>query len=344
MSTRAKAVIIGLVVVLVAGGVYFAFANKEDLPVIGDALAAPKCPLTGEEPRKEDALDRPAVAVKVENAPIAYPLSGLEDADLVYEELVEGGVTRFMAIYHCGDTPQAGPIRSARLVDPSIMMPTTRILAFSGGNEAVVNSLAENDIVQVDETNAGDAMQRVPREGLASEHTLFGNSAKLRKVGQKEFDEPPKSELHFGNIDDNGSTRPAGNVTINFSPATTVTYEFNGERYARSQAGTPFESEGHGQVGVENVIVEEHTVNLSAIVDVTGTPSIEIADETGSGKATLFRDGRAIRGRWEREDVQDPVVFKTKEGDDMVLAPGAVWIHLVPNARGEVEGSFDFSK
>ena len=109
MSTRVKAVIIGLVVLLVAGGAYFAFANKEDLPVIGDALAPPECPLTGEEPRKEDVIDRPAVAVKIENAPIAYPLSGLEDADLVYEELVEGGVTRFMAIYHCGDTPQAGP-------------------------------------------------------------------------------------------------------------------------------------------------------------------------------------------------------------------------------------------
>jgi hypothetical protein len=224
------------------------------------------------------------------------------------------------------------------------MMPTTRILAFSGANEAVLNNLTENDVVQVDETNAGNAMQRVPREGLASEHTLFGNSGRLRKIGQKEFSEAPRSELRFGPIDDNGRTRPAGNVTINFSTSTTVSYEFNGERYARSQGGAPFESEGHGQVGVENVIVEEHTVNLSDIVDVTGTPSIEIADETGSGKATLFRNGRAIRGQWEREDVQDPVLFKTKEGDDMVLAPGAVWIHLVPNSRGEVEGSFDFGR
>jgi hypothetical protein len=344
LSTRVKAAIIGLVVVLVAGGVYVAFANKEDLPVIGDALAPPKCPLTGEEPRREEVLDRPAVAVKIENASIAYPLAGLEDADVVYEELVEGGVTRFMAIYHCGDTPKAGPIRSARLIDASIMMPTTRILGFSGANDSVLNNLAENDIVQVDETNAGNAMQRIPREGLASEHTLFGNSGRLRKVGQKDFGEPPRSELRFGSIDDNGRTRPAGNVTINFSTSTTVTYEFNGERYARSQGGAPFESEGHGQVGVENVIVEEHTVNLSEIVDVTGTPSIEIADETGSGKATLFRDGRAIRGRWEREDVEDPVVFKTREGDEMTLAPGAVWIHLVPNARGEVEGSFDFGR
>lgn len=344
MSTKVKAAIAGLVVVLVAGGVYVALADKEDIPVIGDALAPAECPLTGEEPRNEEVLDRPAVAVKIENAPIAYPLSGLEDADLVYEELVEGGVTRFMAIYHCGNTPKAGPIRSARLVDPAVMLSTTRILAFSGGNQAVLDHLAENDIVQVDETNAGNAMQRVPREGLASEHTLYGHSGRLREIGQEEFGDPPPAELDFGSIEDNGRTRPARNVTITFSSSTTVSYEFNGERYARSQAGASFESEGHGQVGVENVIVEEHTVNLSDIVDVTGTPSVEIADETGSGRATLFRDGRAIRGTWERDNVDDPVVFKTREGDDMVLAPGAVWIHLVPNAQSEVEGSFDFGR
>ena len=103
------------------------------------------------------------------------------------------------------------------------MGPTTRILAFSGGNEAVLNNLAENDVVQVDETNAGGAMQRVPREGLATEHTLFGNTGKLRRIGQKDFSEPPRSELKFGSIEDNGRTRPAGNVTINFSTSTTVT-------------------------------------------------------------------------------------------------------------------------
>ncbi|MGH2698955.1 MAG: DUF3048 domain-containing protein [Actinomycetota bacterium] len=344
MSTKAKAAIIGVVVLLVAGGVYVALAGREDIPVIGDALAPAKCPLTGEKPRNENLLDRPAVAVKIENAPIAYPLSGLEDADVVYEELVEGGVTRFMAIYHCTDTPQAGPIRSARLVDASIVLPTTRILAFSGGNQSVLDNLSDNDIVQVDETNAGEAMQRVSREGLASEHTLYGHSGRLRRVGQEEFGDPPRTEFKFGGIDDNGNTRAARNVTINFSSSTTASYEFNGERYARSQAGAPFESEGHGQVGVENVIVEQHTVNLSEIVDVTGTPSIEIADETGSGRATLFRDGRAMQGTWERGAVDDPVIFKTRQGDDMVFAPGAVWIHLVPNPKSEVEGSFDFGR
>ena len=346
MSTRVKAIVIGVVVVLVAGGAYFALAGKDagDLPLIGGAIEPATCPLTGEKPRNEAFLNRPGVAVKVENAPIAYPLSGLEDADIVYEELVEGGVTRFMAVYHCTDTPKAGPIRSARMVDPAIMSPTTRILAFSGGNQTVIDNLSEHDIVQVDESKAGDAMQRVPREGLSTEHTLYGNSGRLRKVGVKDFSDAPPGEFEFGALDDNGKTRAARNITINFSSSTTVTYEFNGERYARSQAGAPFELEGHGQMGVENVIVEEHTVKLSEVVDVTGTPSVDIADETGSGKATLFRDGRAIAGTWERESADDPVIFKTKSGDEMVLAEGKTWIHLVPNSKSEVEASFDFTK
>ncbi|MGH8574115.1 MAG: DUF3048 C-terminal domain-containing protein, partial [Gammaproteobacteria bacterium] len=220
----------------------------------------------------------------------------------------------------------------------------TRILAFSGGNQTVIDNLSEHDIVQVDESKAGEAMQRVPREGLSTEHTLYGNSGRLRKVGVKDFSDAPPGEFEFGALDDNGKTKAARNITITFSSSTTVTYEFNGERYARSQAGAPFELEGHGQMGVENVIIEEHTIKLSDVVDVTGTPSVDIADETGSGKATLFRDGRAIAGTWERESADDPVIFKTKSGDEMVLAEGKTWIHLVPNSKSEVEASFDFTK
>jgi hypothetical protein len=298
------------------------------------------CQLTGEKPRRDSLLERPAVAVKIENAPIAYPLSGLEDADIVYEELVEGGVTRFMAIYHCADASKAGPIRSARMVDPAIMTPTTRILAFSGANETVLNNLSEHDIVQIEENAAGDAMQRIPREGLSSEHTLYAHSGAVRKLGRKEFDDPPPTEFEFG--DAGGRGRKAGSITINFSNSTIVSYEWNGERWARSQAGAPFESENHGQIGVDNVIVEEHTVTLSEIVDVTGTPSVEIRNETGSGRAVLFRDGRAYVGRWNRDSVEDAVSFETKDGEAMALKPGKTWIHLVPDARSEVEGGFEF--
>ncbi|MDQ3878550.1 MAG: DUF3048 domain-containing protein, partial [Actinomycetota bacterium] len=88
----------------------------------------PTCQLSGLETTKSK-MHRPAVAVKVENDPAAYPLSGLDKADMVVEEPVEGGMTRFVAFFHCNDAEMVGPIRSARDTDPSIVEPITSLVA-----------------------------------------------------------------------------------------------------------------------------------------------------------------------------------------------------------------------
>jgi hypothetical protein len=132
-------------------------------------------------------------------------------------------------------------------------------------------------------------------------------------------------------------------VQIDFSAATSITYEFQGGAYLRSQAGEPFVDETGEQIAVDNVLIEEHEVNFSdTIIDVAGNPSLEIADETGSGRAVLFRDGKAVVGTWSREDLEGPVSFETKSGDTMRLTPGSTWIHLVPSQKGEVKGSFSY--
>ena len=171
MSRRSKliAAIAAGVVVIGGGAVALIFFKDQlgGLPLIGEVVSEPdECPLSGDKPNNKDLIDRPAVAVKVENAQIAYPLSGLQDAEVVYEEVVEGGVTRFMAIYHCTDSTKVGPVRSARVVDPGIMVPITQILAYSGQNAPVLKALEEADIVRIDERAAKGAMERVPREGL----------------------------------------------------------------------------------------------------------------------------------------------------------------------------------
>ncbi len=342
MSSRTKAILgIGGGIAALAVVAFFLFGGAENVPGIR-ALVEPKtCPLTGEEPDDEAILDRPAVAVKIENASVAYPLSGLEKADVVYEEAVEGGVTRFMAIYHCTDAEKAGPVRSARAVDPAIMIPTTKILAFSGANEPVMQALGESDVVIVDEDSADSAMRRVERPGISLEHTLYANTAGSRKVGQKEFDEAPSGDgFEFG--DTEGKTKKASTVQIDFSAATSITYEFQGGAYLRSQAGQPFVAETGKQISVDNVMIEEHEVNFSEIKDIAGNPSLEIADETGTGRAVLFRDGRAIVGTWTREELEGTVRFETKSGDTMLLTPGSTWIHLVPSQEGDVKGSFSY--
>jgi hypothetical protein len=189
-------------------------------------------------------------------------------------------------------------------------------------------------------------MQRIPREGLGSEHTLYGNSKLLRKTGKASFsDAPPEDMFEFSDdVADNGKTRKASDITIGFSGSTTVGYTWDGEAYLRTQYGSPFMAESGEQISVANVLIEQHDVNFSSISDVAGNPSVEIADETGTGKAVLFRNGRAVVGTWSRESLESPVVFETKSGDRMVFAPGAIWVHLVPSDAGEVKGSFSFEK
>ena len=342
MSTRTKVLAaIGGILVIGVGAFVALGKSPADVPGVGGLFGSRVCPLSGVEPKNESVLDRPAVAVKIENNPVAFPLSGLEDAEVVYEELVEGGITRFMAIYHCTDTSKAGPVRSSRVVDAAIMTPTTRILAAAGGNALVRKSLDQAGIIIIDELSAGDAMRRVPRAGITSEHTLYGDTAALRKVGAKKFDDPPPDDMfEFGDLPDGG--KKVSTITIEFSPATTVRYQRSGDSWARFQSDEEFVAESGGQIKVDNVLIEEHEVNDSKIKDIAGNPSTEIGDETGTGRAVLFRNGRAFEGRWTRESVKDAVHFETKNGEEMVFKPGSIWVELVPSDKGDRKGSFSF--
>ncbi len=283
------------------------------------------------------------MAVKVENSPAAYPLSGLEDAEVVYEEQVEGGMTRFMALFHCNDTTKVGPVRSAREVDPAIMTPVTRILASAGGNDIVREVLTTAGVVLIDENTAGEALRRVDRPGIGLEHTLYGSTRLLRGIGSKSFSAPPPAGIFaFGPM--TGKWRPARTVTVNFGLATSITYRFEDGRWWRSERGEEFVAESGAQIAVDNVVIEEHDVNNSTrIFDVAGNPSIEIADVTGSGRALVFRDGKVMLGRWVREKATDKVTYEMPSGREVNLKPGTTWVELLPSDRGDVKGSFTYS-
>lgn len=303
----------------------------------------PTCPLTGTDAPSEESAERPAVAVKVENDPVAYPLSGLDDAEVVFEELVEGGVTRFMAIYHCTDATKVGPVRSARIVDPSIMIPITRILAAAGGNDIVRKALDKAKVVILDEDTSGTAMRRIPRSGISREHTLYADTTALRKLGSRRFSDPPRATFRFGPLE--GKATRAKSIEINFGGSANVSYTWKKGQWRRFDNGSPLKAEGGGQIAVDNVVIEQHTiVNSKSVFDVAGNPSIELADETGRGKALLLRDGKAIKGRWIRKRERGPVRFLTVGGRPMVFAPGTIWVELVPDRKGEVKGSFSVSK
>lgn len=302
----------------------------------------PTCPLTGEAPDDPALLERPAVAVKIENSPLARPQSGLENADVVFEEIVEGGITRFLAVYHCNSTDKAGPVRSARFDDPKLALPFTSVLAFSGANAIVERELTDQGLRILNEDTAGGALYRDP-PGSYDVHSLYADVAQLLKLARKAKAKAPVEELFtFGDLQD--GAKKARTVTINFNASNTIQYKWEGGAWMRYEAGIAFMSAAGSQIGTANLIVMQVDVNNSPhIVDVAGNPSPDI-DLLSQGKVLVFRDGKVVKGTWKMPDIGKAPVFETKSGEPIVLAEGPVWIELVPSPKGTVKGSFSFSK
>ncbi|HYZ46740.1 MAG TPA: DUF3048 domain-containing protein [Actinomycetota bacterium] len=311
-------------------------SERKDRPA--DQKPPSVCPLTGQKFPKGVDGSRPAVAVKIENSTEARPQSGLEDADLVFEEIVEGGITRFMAIYHCGTSHRAGPVRSARFDDPKIALPFTNVIAYSGSNQIVESELKRKRMVLLNELNTeGSAFFRVP-PGSTDTHSLFVNVDKLRAQTPKRRKRQPRSGVFdFGALP--GKARKVKRVVVNFTASNAIEWRFKGGQWRRWEDGAPFLTKGGGQLAVPNLLVQQVEVNNSRkIVDAAGNPSPDIGLH-GSGKAWLLRDGRVVVGRWKVKRPGGAPRFTAKGKGSFTFAKGPIWVELVPSAKGEVKGS-----
>jgi hypothetical protein len=293
------------------------------------------------EPPSPAALERPAIALKIENAPAARPQHGLEEADLVYEEIVEGGITRFMAIYHCGTSKQAGPVRSARYDDPKIARPFTTMIAFSGANDIVETELEKRGIDAIDEDDAPGGLFRIP-PGVLEIHNLFGHVEKLRALARERNIPPPPQNYFKFDATASSDAKRVRRIKVNFHSANTIEYRWKNDAWQRYEAGQPFMTAAGEQIAVANVLIQEVEVNNSPrIFDAAGNPSPDI-DLTAGGRALLFRDGGLVKGRWISKKEGTVTVFETKDGNAFTFAPGSIWIELVPSSKGSVRGSYSF--
>jgi hypothetical protein len=298
----------------------------------------PVC-LNGDEFPKGMDGSEPAVAVKVENDPAARPQSGLDKADIVYEEIVEGGITRFMAIFHCGTAAKVGPIRSARFDDPKIALPFTNTLAYSGANSIVQKELRKRGIMSITEGMKGNPLFRSP-EGSISVHSVHADTDVLLEYVPKKADPPTFDIFERGNMPK--GAKPAKSVTVNFEDGNPIEYRAKKDLWRRYEGGSPFMAASGKQIAVPNLLIQEVRVdNSKKIVDIEGNPSPDIRLE-GKGRALLFRDGKVVRGEWKIEKEGRPPVFTTLKGDPMTFAEGPIWVELVPSRKGSVKGRIAF--
>lgn len=288
---------------------------------------APKAvsPFTGKPPLSTGDV----VAMKIDNSPLARPYHrGLNEAALMYQEMMEGGATRFLAVYSPATGNEVGPLRSIREGDIELMQQFGKLaLGASGGNTGVLATLAqaEKNGLMLDvsfDTIPGPYRKGERRKDAINFFTSPEKIAKTKPSGTK----PRDIGLRFGPLPA-GAGFPAPKASVRFSPISvvSVTYDKAGGRYAVFQDGDRMKD-----YAPTNIVVQHVQIRNTRYVDVLGNRT-PYTNTVGEGPVAVLRDGRRLSGTWRRMAPHTGTRFLDDKGRDLPLRPGPTLVLLVPS-------------
>jgi hypothetical protein len=293
----------------------------------------PREPFTGLVSTDPAKLDRPALVVKIDNAPETdvEPQVGLDKADIIFEELVEGGVTRFAALFHSRDSDMVGPIRSARNTDVDLLSQFSNpLLAWSGGNPGVSNAVRNSGSIYDIGAESGFSDLYYRERSRLEPHNLFSGTPKLYSAWS--FPQaPPKPTFAFrtANSPAIGGEPVNKGVAVNF-PSTNVIWVWNATdaQWKRTQYGHAHKDPSGRQHAVENVVILT-TAYRPSTADSRSPEAISV----GGGDAHVLIGGKLITGKWLRPDPLTGYILLDQAGKVIELNQGRTWVEL-PEAGG----------
>lgn len=284
-------------------------------------------PLTGETV-PVGALTAPSLAAKVDNHPDARPQFGLERSDLVFEELVEGGLTRYVAVWHSDVPADIGPVRSIRPMDPDIISPLGGIVAYSGGQQRFVAMMRDTNVYNAihGQADTADLMYRV--DGRPGPHDVLVRAPEL--IARHLDLAAPAQQFSFApDVASSSAVRegtPTESMALVFGSQSKPGWVWDaaGGVWVRSQSGAP---------DLDTAGVPYSAVNVVVIrVPITVTFSIPKTELIGSGEAWVSSGGMTIHATWSKGSREEAIRLVDDTGTVVRLAPGNSWIELVPLA------------
>ena len=295
-------------------------------------------PLTGVqyESGTNTFLAGPVVMGKIDNSPEARPQLGLSHADIVIDEMVEGGLTRFLAIWHSKMPVEFGPIRSVRPMDPDLATAFGGIISYSGGQRPFVAAMKATGLYNADETSevGKGTMERVSNR--VAPHNLFVKAQNLQAAHLKLA--APKPAFLFSTNSATSSAGTSGKPVVDVKaqfPAATALWTWNGTAWARTQDGKIMTDALDGkQLTAQNVLVLRVAVDRSFKDPRYGFVPKTLLEGTGTG--TVFSAGKAIKVTWTKTTANSYVKLTDSAGAEIKLAPGNTWFELVPSDVGKV--------
>jgi hypothetical protein len=292
-------------------------------PVIASGVHL--APLTGLPDPSGVTAKRPAITVKIDNTQEAHPQVGIDKADVIYEEIVEGGITRLAAIFNSQLPTKVGPVRSVRRTDREIVYPLGGVFAFSGGAAYAVTSIETAPVKLFQQSNSGGAMFRDPTR--PPPHNLFVNAALLVKMAGKL--KSPQSIFQYRPAGSSASGTSVSQFTVGFEAGYAATYSWSGKSksWNRSLFGRNDVTADGARLSPKNVIVMK--VNYKGGVGVIESQAVL----TGSGPVEVFSGGKVQVGTWSRSNLFKPIAYRHADGSSILLSPGQTFVELLANSE-----------
>jgi hypothetical protein len=291
--------------------------------------SGPACPLTGQPAPGGQVPRRPALAFKVDNYPTARPQSGLDDADVVFEEPVEGGITRYVAIFQCQEANLVGPIRSARAVDVPILDQLSKPLFVHAGGIAPVIDLVNNANLINDDVFTHASIIQHPA-GRYAPYDTYASTAAAWALDPSDTT-PPAPLYTYSSTVPPGT--PVGSVSVPFSGTSdnTWTWSPNNASWLLTIGGVPDNGADGTRIGVANIVVQKVQISYGPWVE-NSEGALEVQSQmVGTGPLEVFRNGEEISGTWSRAALSDTTSLLASDGSTIALDPGKTWVELVPS-------------
>jgi hypothetical protein len=318
-------------------------------PTLDPAAPCKDCwPLNG-KPAKLGAVDKRPLVVKVDNVPLARPHYGITQADMVFEIIVEGLVTRLAAVFHSQDPQTIGNIRSARLADRSLTPMVRGALVYSGTSAYEVpliqQDAAQGRYIDLSADYTGGYYRVTFRPGP---YNMFTSASAMRQaIAAKGADGPQMvpawgflaAAEHAPTIAGMEGAVPATDITIPYredNSRVKYYYDEKTRTYARWQntAAKPIrdiDAANNQPVAAANVaVIYTEIWEVPEIVDAAGAHAHDMR-LTGGGPATVFRDGLRQQATWSRANDSEPFTFNNPAGERILFGQGQTWVHVVPS-------------
>lgn len=291
-------------------------------------------PLTGLDATQasEQDMARPALSIKIENSNSARPQTNLDRADVVYETMIDYGISRLIAVYHSDYPETVGPIRSLRPHDENIAAPLGGPIVFSGAQRRFITAAQSHGVDLIAQDIGDVGFFRVTTN--YAPHNLHGELAEFHR--QAKSKEAPEEQWRVAYPAEDSTAgllgKPTKGVDIALSPYAKPSWDWSESQGAwlRNEGSQPHVTLAGKRITADNIVILRVQVRYTSRVP-GGIAVPETLVNNKSGKGFVMADGKYVEIRWKKGGRTAPFVLTTAEGYPVYLKPGRTWFELVPS-------------